>query len=336
MEHNLRRLLPLLGAIISRDIKKANISVTNRCNLKCRTCNIWRTYVHRPQAASKELTVEDYELFFDNFDFWNWISFTGGEPFLRSDLVDIVLAAYRRCKRLHTVSIPTNGYLTEKIVHDVDEILSLKLPSFYVSISLDGLRKLHDASRGVDGSFDRAISTFNALRELANPSLKVHFEYLISRYNQGLLSAVIDGLNLAANDFIITVAQKSFFYDNLSLNIKPDPDQLAQDVAWFTAHLKIRSIHDLAQWVFLKHLSTGSTIPCVAAKCSFYVDPYGVIFPCLLQQKPLGTIKDNPLKSFKADAQCKCFTPCESYLAILSSFPKSMLSIVAAAGGVRL
>ena len=255
---------------------------------------------------------------------------------MRRDLVDIVFAAYQRCGGLHTVSIPTNGYLTDKTVHDVEEILSLKIPSFYVSISLDGLREVHDASRGVRGSFDRATSTFNALRKPEAPRLKVHFEYLLSQYNQGLLSAVIDGLHLTPNDFIITVAQKSFFYDNVSLNIEPTREMLLQDIDWFTTHLKIRSIHDLAQWTFLKHLSTGSTIPCVAGKCSFYVDPYGTIFPCLLKQVPLGTVKDNPLKPFKADPQCRCFTPCESYLAILSSFPESMFSIAATQRRVRL
>jgi len=57
--------------------------------------------VHRPQAASKELTVEDYELFFDNFDFWNWISFTGGEPFLNFRLL------LKVTEKAHELKIPS-------------------------------------------------------------------------------------------------------------------------------------------------------------------------------------------------------------------------------------
>jgi MoaA/NifB/PqqE/SkfB family radical SAM enzyme len=325
MELNFPRLILFATAIIRRDARKANISVTNRCNLRCRTCNIWRTYERAPQLADKELRTEDYVSFFDNYDFWNWISLTGGEPFLRKDLVDIVSAAYERCKGLHTVSIPTNGYLTDKTVHDVEEILSLKIPSVYVSISLDGLREVHDSNRGVLGSFDHAISTFNRLRKVRSRRLKVHLEYLISRYNQGLLSQVIEGLGLTPNDFIITIAQKSHFYDNMSLNIEPAPDVLLRDINWFLASLKIRSIHDFAQQAFLKETSASGRIPCVAGKWSFYVDPYGKIFPCVLNQTQLGTVRDYALMRFEASAGCRCYTPCESYFAILSSFPKTVL-----------
>jgi len=274
------------------------------------------------------LKLKDYELFFDNFNIWNWISFTGGEPFLRKDLVDIVFAAYERCKSLHSVSIPTNGYLTEKIVHDVSEILSFKIPSFYISISLDGLPEVHDVNRGVDRSFDHAMSTFNCLRKLRSGGFKVHFEYLVSKYNQGRLSELINTLNLTPNDFILTIAQKSFFYDNMFLDIEPNRNILLQDINWFTSYLKIRSIHDLAQWIFLKHVSKLDPIPCVGGKHSFYIDPYGRIFPCILKQTQLGTIKDKSLKLFEANPECRCFTPCEGYFAILCS-PKNILSIVA-------
>ena len=274
------------------------------------------------------MSVKDYELFFENFSLWNWISFTGGEPFLRKDLVDIVSAAYERCDGLHTVSIPTNGFLTDKIVHDVQEILSMKIPSFYTSVSLDGLREIHDANRGIDGSFEHAISTFNSLRKLGNKRFKVHFEYLISKYNQGKLSEVISALNLSPNDFIITIAQKSFFYDNMSLDIEPDRDILLQDIDWFISNLKIHSIHDFAQWTFLKHVSELNPIPCIAGKNSFYVDPYGRILPCLLKPSKLGTVKDKSLAPFVANPRCRCFTPCESYFALLAYFPKSMLETI--------
>jgi len=273
------------------------------------------------------MSVKDYELFFENFSLWNWISFTGGEPFLRKDLVDIVSAAYERCDGLHTVSIPTNGFLTDKIVHDVQEILSMKIPSFYTSVSLDGLREIHDANRGIDGSFEHAISTFNSLRKLSNRRFKVHFEYLISKYNQGKLTELISALNLSPNDFVISIAQKSFFYDNMALDIEPDRNTLLQDVNWFVSNLKIRSIHDLAQFTFLKHVSEFDPIPCVAGKSSFYVDPYGKMFPCLLKPNQLGTVKDNGLAPFKANPGCRCFTPCESYFAILSHVPKSLLRV---------
>ena len=249
------------------------MSVTNKCNLKCRTCNIWQTYIHTPHLAEQEMSLEDYELFFKNFKFWNWISITGGEPFIREDLTDIIQVAYNSCKGLHTISIVTNGYLTDKIVDDVKKMLVIGVPSLYVSISLDGLKELHDMNRGVDGSFERAISTYESLNELRNRRLKIHFEYLISKYNQGKLAETLTTLKIDPNNIILTIAQRSSFYYNMSLNIEPNRDVLIQDIKWFMSRLKTLSIHDIAQKVFLKHVCNLTPIPCIAGRNSFYLDP---------------------------------------------------------------
>lgn len=324
-----RRIFYTYVRILIRRATKLNVAVTNKCDMRCKTCGIWKICQSQPELVEEESKVGDYEEFFKAHNDWNWISFTGGEPFLRKDLVDIVFAAYERCKGLHTISIPTNGYLTEKVEDDVQEILlETRLPSFYVSVSLDGLQDLHDSIRGVDGAFEHAITTFTNLRKIESKRLKVHFEYVISKFNQGKLPELINSLNLTPDDFIITIAQNAFFYCNESWEVKPDKDALNSDLRWFLSHYKIRSTHDMGQWLFLNSIIKRGNIPCVAGRNSFYMDPCGKIFPCIFISRQIGSIGDDVISPFKPNPRCRCYTPCESYFSLLLHLPEALSNLI--------
>jgi MoaA/NifB/PqqE/SkfB family radical SAM enzyme len=85
------------------------------------------------------------------------IAFEGGEPLLRNDLVEIL--AYSRSLPLHT-SLVTNGTLLESKIDEIAPYINGA-----VFVSLDGLEKTHDAIRGVDGSFRKAVRGIMASRE---------------------------------------------------------------------------------------------------------------------------------------------------------------------------
>jgi len=319
-----RRAVTTYARIVFRCATKLNVAVTNKCNMRCKTCGIWKIYQREPELANKELRIGDYEEFFKVHSAWNWISFTGGEPFLRDDLIDIMLTAYERCKGLHVISIITNGYLTEKIVDSVQEFLSeTKLPSFHFSVSLDGLQSVHDLIKGRVGPFEHAVATFRKLQKINDNRLKVHFEYVISKFNQGKLPELINHLNLTPNDFILTIAQNAFFYQNRFWEVKPNEDALNSDIRWFLSRFKIRSSHDIGQWLFLKNVIKRRRIPCIAGKNSFYMDPYGKIFPCIFVQRQIGAIERNVINTFEPDPNCRCYTPCESYLSLLLHLPEA-------------
>jgi MoaA/NifB/PqqE/SkfB family radical SAM enzyme len=82
------------------------------------------------------------------------VAFEGGEPLLREDLTEIL--AYSRSLPLHT-SLITNGTLLES---RIDEIAQYINGALYVS--LDGLEKTHDAIRGVNGCFRKALRGITA------------------------------------------------------------------------------------------------------------------------------------------------------------------------------
>jgi MoaA/NifB/PqqE/SkfB family radical SAM enzyme len=294
------------------------VSVTDRCNLRCKTCNIWK----KPKI---DLPLDYLKAIFKKFKNLNWISFTGGEPFLRDDLVYIAYLALKECPSLHTISIPTNGFFTDKILKDVKDILKLGIPSLYVSVSLDGLEEVHDSIRGVKGSFKRAVNTFRLLKKIKDKRFKVHFEYTISRFNQGMLPQTVETLG-TPEDFIISVAQNAFYYVNEKKKIKPVKKLLYSDIKWFLSTHKGCSVHDFATKMFLKSILEKRRIPCVAGKNSFYINTKGEIYPCIFIRKKLGTINDSNIKKFIYPG-CQCYTPCESYISLLIS-AKNALKLI--------
>ncbi len=125
------------------------------------------------------------------------LSLTGGEPFLRKDLKEIIEAFQAGCGT-REVGIATNGTLTENIVETILSVLEAgNLSSLSVQVSLDGLEATHDAIRGVKGSFQKAMITIMELKKIAEhhphfqlktalavqksnlPELKEYVEYLL-------------------------------------------------------------------------------------------------------------------------------------------------------------
>ena len=92
------------------------VSLTYKCNSRCRTCHIYNKKVH-------ELTLEEFDKTFRSIGPGPyWFTFSGGEPFLRKDIVDICKSAYTNC-RPGIINIPTNGILYDIIPEKVDQIV---------------------------------------------------------------------------------------------------------------------------------------------------------------------------------------------------------------------
>jgi len=158
--------------------------LTARCNLKCRHCRAEA----QDDFVEGELTTE--ELLRVARDIREAadpiIVLTGGEPLVRPDFFELA----GECTKLFSrVALATNGTL-------VDEALAKRIVDTgiqRVSISLDGARaETHDGFRGLQGSFDAALSGFDALKQ-AGASMQVNVT--ITRHNvdevQDLLDMVV-------------------------------------------------------------------------------------------------------------------------------------------------
>lgn len=132
--------------------KKLNgtVIVTYRCNARCSMCNRYKA----PSKIEEEIKIETIKklpkMYFTNI--------TGGEPFIRTDLKEIVRELYKKSDR---IVISTNGFFTDRIVD-----LAKEFPQIGIRISIEGLEKTNNEIRGLENGFQRGYNTLKILREM--------------------------------------------------------------------------------------------------------------------------------------------------------------------------
>jgi 12,18-didecarboxysiroheme deacetylase len=165
----------------SRDKKPVVVwNITRRCNLKCIHC-----YAHAgDEAFPDELsTLEGRKVLDDLAEFGcPVVLFSGGEPLMRADLME--LASYAVVKGMRAV-ISTNGTLITSAVAQQLKMIGLS----YVGISLDGMEEVNDRFRGVKGAFGRALDGIAACQEAG---IKVGLRFTMNRINQREIPAIFD------------------------------------------------------------------------------------------------------------------------------------------------
>ena len=155
-------------------------NVTRRCNLKCVHC-----YAHaRDEEFKGELSTSEGKEVLDDLAAFGSpvVLFSGGEPLVRPDLVE--LAEYAVGKGMRAV-ISTNGTLiNSRIAGDLK-----KVGLSYVGISLDGLDEVNDRFRGVKGAFRKAMDGITACRDAG---IKVGLRFTMNRMNAQEIPGIFD------------------------------------------------------------------------------------------------------------------------------------------------
>ena len=156
----------------SRDKKPVVVfSCTKRCNLRCAHC-----YSHSTgDAGENELTTAEAKALIDDLAQFGCpvILFSGGEPLLRPDLLELVDYAVSKGRR---AVISTNGTLISPDM--ARQLKRVKLS--YVGVSLDGMAGTNDAFRGAAGAFDRALA---GIRHCLREGIKVGLRFTINKRN---------------------------------------------------------------------------------------------------------------------------------------------------------
>lgn len=156
--------------------------VTNRCNAKCKHCFYWKNLGKNKNNELKLGEIKDIVSSLRHR--LSTVLLTGGEPFLRRDLVQICKIFYD-INRTKKVNIPTNGLEPELIYKCAKEIVENTGLFLSVIVSLDGLEKKHDEIRGIQGTFQRARETVSYLKDLEKEksNFKVGVQTAISNQN---------------------------------------------------------------------------------------------------------------------------------------------------------
>jgi len=322
---------------------KLSFAITYRCNLKCQMCLIWK------KPSLPELTTKEIESFFMRSNNFSWVGLTGGEIFLREDLLDIVEIVLRYCKNLCVLHFPTNGYLKDKIAAQTKEMLKLKPRRLFVTISVDGPLQVHDKLRGANGSFRNAIDTFVALQNISGVS--PYISMTLCSDNLGLIDETIASIKDVYPAFDakkmmnFNLFQKStHYYENTGLNF-PERNLLLRDIRKASEILGKRpTLKTYLQKNYLRfcepYLLTGrSPLPCQALSASCLINPYGEIFPCGVYDFKIGNIREvdfrldklwNEKKVVELHSACRkgicpgCWSPCDAYQSINGSLTRSL------------
>ncbi|MEK6691268.1 MAG: radical SAM protein [Nitrospirota bacterium] len=339
---------------------KAHLILTWKCQSRCVMCDIWK------RKSGDEFTLDEWRLFFQRNPFLRWITFTGGEPFLRNDLSQIVEAAARHCSGLYLINTPTNSLSPDKVLQTVENILHLGIPEYVLSISLDGPPEVHDRIRGIPGAWDKAMEVLKGAKTIQKsfPSgFNVVLEYTLLSESYGRFNEMVDAVRqhvpeIHAGDFLLATANVSeHYYGNTAV---------AKDLRKRKDYSLIKSaIHQvknareeqgrLNSRYIIPQLYLDMAIPymqtdvplmhCRATRSTIFIDPAGAVYPCNAWNKILGHLResdytlkqilDQPIiKQIREDMdsfKCGgCWTPCEAVVSLSEEIihPKTILRIL--------
>ncbi|HLW03669.1 MAG TPA: radical SAM protein [Ktedonobacterales bacterium] len=278
------------------------ISVSYRCNSRCKTCNVW-------QRPNDDFTLEEYDKTFASIgrDAY-WFTFSGGEPTLRKDLPEIIGAAYRHC-RPGIINIPTNGIQDKLIPGRVERILQAAPASeVIINLSLDGVGEKHDVVRGVKGNFERAMRTYAGLKTLKgrykNVTLGVHT--VISNFNidefETIYAFVRD--ELKPDSFISEIAEERVELDTVGMGITPTApryqaviERLQEGIhnAEFSGVSRVTQAFRDRYYDLVKRTLTEKrqVIPCLAGIASAQIAPNGDVWTCCIRAEAVGNLREH-------------------------------------------
>lgn len=269
--------------------REAIVAVNYRCNARCRMCGIWRV------KEDGSLTAEDYRRLPARLEN---VGITGGEPFLRRDIVDLVRVVHEATDRPQIV-INSNGYLTGRIAAAFRAFRTFN-PPVGIGISVDGIGKTHDMMRGTRHAFDKVLATIAALKQENVRNIRLSFT--ITNENVVELPQVYDLARRLGVQFASTIAHNSDHYYHTSANGGIDGPLLRQ--AYEVVNRKELSSRSVKSWfrayynaAVVRYNDEGTRLTaCSAANDFFFLAPRGEVYPCVILPKALGNIMDTPFE----------------------------------------
>ncbi len=282
-------------------------SVTNRCNSRCKTCNIWKNPVH----PAEELKLDEIEKIFKSIGKLYFLNLSGGEPFLRTDIVDIIRLS-QRYMTPNLVHIPSNGLLTDTIEKRVKEILESISSKTYLTIkfSLDGIGDAHDEVRGVKGNFAKMTETYSRLSKLKEqyPNFHLGFNTITSKFNLDKLDNIAEyARSLNPDSYVTEVAENRAELFNVPDDITPDAETYKNLILQFRESTKqnLKSRRSISKYTEASRLvyydyvvkilgEKRQVLPCYAGLSNAHLNPYGEVWPCciLAYSQSLGNVRE--------------------------------------------
>ena len=255
---------------------EACLIVTYRCNAKCYMCNTWR----HPSRAGEEFPPSLVEKLPEGLGF---INITGGEPFLRQDIEEIVDKALTKTQRL---VISSNGYFTDRIVHLFHRFGN----RVGIRISIEGLPAANDELRGIQDGFDHGLRSLTILHGMGIKD--IGFGMTVSDRNAGDLIELYRLAHAMGLEFATATTHNSFYFHTAE-NRTAEPERVAQ--AFESVARELLKTNKPKNW-FRAYFNMGlarkargqkRALPCEVGTDMFFLDPAGNILPCNGSAEPM-------------------------------------------------
>lgn len=249
--------------------KKLNgtVIVTYRCNARCSMCNRYKA----PSKAEEEISIATIK----KLPKMCFTNITGGEPFIRNDLKDIVRELYKKSDR---IVISTNGFFTDRIID-----LCKEFPQIGIRISIEGLEQTNNEIRGLQDGYNRGYATLEKLREMGMRD--VGFGMTVQDKNAPDLVQLYKVADKLDMEFATASLHNSFYFvegKNIIHNrpmVAKNFEDLINELLrsnspkkWMRAYFN----HGLINYIY----GQKRLLPCNMSFDTFFIDPYGDVMPC--------------------------------------------------------
>lgn len=323
--------------------------ITNRCNARCSFCFI---DFDNPETFANELTTDEIDRLTKNLgpNLQN-VNITGGEPFARKDLNDIINSYYTNTN-IRSVFMTSNGSLPDRL----EKLCAFKKANhpkrkLFLQISIDALPKEHDRIRKIDGLFDKALQSYH-IAKANGPFVQASVAMTISHENHEQCEEIYYHLTRKENVTNITlniVRDEGVYkiptphkqaildsYIKLTEIIENDKKQGLIE-GWDNKSIQGKLMNKKNQiWREVLadiYMEPDYKVPCMAGSIFGIIEANGEVRPCEILDKPLGNVRDFDLnfmslwqsqkaketKDWIKDTKCNCHYDCAWSFNILAN-----------------
>ena len=283
--------------------------VTKRCNARCSFCfYLSRKPVEEETAKQDELSFDEISSVADSLGSLLWLAFSGGEIFLRQDLVAITKIFYKR-NRPAIILLPTNGLLPELIRERTEEILAeCPKSSVVIKLSLDGSEEVHDRIRGVEGAYRKMRLTYEGLVPLLKryPNFELGVNTVFCAANQDRMAEVIALANALPSNRTHTISLirgevSDDSYKAIDLELYREAiERLATGLKKRDSAIygfrggRLKAAQDILQRRIIYQTARHNSyqIPCFAGRLNLVLGETGDLYPCESFTMKLGNVRE--------------------------------------------
>ncbi len=282
--------------------------LTRRCNARCPFC-FYLSEENLTGAGNPELSLDEIRKISGSMGRLLWLAYSGGEIFLRDDIVEITDLFYKHNKPA-IILFPTNGLLTDVISEKIELVLKKCVNStIVVKLSLDGKEELHDKIRGGKGSFKKTMETYNVLGSLLDkyPNFELGINTVFCSRNQDNMGEIIEFVNglenikthtisfirgAGSDEDIKTIEVEKYFK---AINVLASNLRKKMSGTYRFRGAKIKAAQDVLQrqLIYETIVRNKQAVPCYAGKLNLVLTETGDLYPCESFTMKLGNVRDN-------------------------------------------